>query len=112
MTNKSMASRLSDLEASKGCHGPSCSGTVEKLLASLEGAQFGDTESLIRFHDTLLFLRAFPQSRRVVRLTERLLAGVAKQVARLRDSGVDMEMLDAEQFSGIAGTNIKRHLHL
>ena len=106
MTNQSKGSRLSDLEARKLCHGPACAARVERLLVSLKGAQFGDAASLIRFHDALLFLRAFPHSLRVVRLTESLLAGVAEQAAKLRDSGADAEMFDVEQFSGLAGTII------
>ncbi len=63
-------------------------------------------ESLIRFHDVLLFLRAFPQSRKVVQLAENLLSGIVRQVERLQTSGADMELFDNEQFSGIAGTVI------
>ena len=86
--------------------GPVAAASVEKLLGSLRDLHLDDVESLIRFHDALLFLRAFPQSRRVLQLTESLLAGIAKQVARLRDSGADMELFDPEQVSGIAGTVI------
>ena len=101
--NHPLASRLSKLEASKLSYGRGCAALVEKLLVSLKGAQFGDADSLIHFHDTLLFLRAFPQSRKVVQLTEGLLTGIAEQVARLRDSGADMELFHVEQFSGITG---------
>ena len=104
--NKSLASRLSELEASRFCHQPGCATAVEKLLIALKTARFDDAESLTRFHDALLFLRAFPQSRKVIQLTETLLAGIAQQVARLRDSGADMDLFDSEQFSGIAGTVI------
>ena len=104
--DKSVATRLSKLEAAGLCYGKGCAASVEKLLVSLKNTQFGDVESLIRFHDALLFLRAFPQNRRVLQLTENLLAGIGKQVARLRDSGADMELFDPEQVSGIAGTAI------
>jgi hypothetical protein len=104
--NKSLASRLSELEASRSCHQRGCAAAVEKLLVALKRAHFGDAESLIRFHDALVFLRAFPQSRKVIQLTETLLAGIAQQVARLRDSGADMDLFDSEQFSGISGTVI------
>ena len=50
-------------------------GAVEKLLVSLRDFRCSDAESLVRFHDALLFLRAFPQSRKVIQLTENLLAG-------------------------------------
>ena len=84
---KGLSTRLSELEASKLRHGPGCAAAVEKSLAALKNAEFGDAESLIRFHDALLFLRAFPQSRKVVQMTESLLTGIAKQVESLRDSG-------------------------
>jgi len=37
---------------------------VVKLLKSLGAARFRDSLSLIRFHEALLFLRAFPQGQR------------------------------------------------
>jgi hypothetical protein len=104
--NKSVATRLSKLEQARIRYEHGSAASVEKLLSSLREFQIDDAVSLIRFHDALLFLRAFPQSRRVLQLTERLLAGIAKQVARLRDSGADMELFEPEQVSGIAGTII------
>jgi hypothetical protein len=101
-----LASRLSELEASKFRRGSGCAVAVEKLLSSFKSVQFSDAESLIRFHDALLFLRAFPQSRKVVQLTENLLTGISKQLARLQESAADLHLLDSEQFSGIAGTTI------
>ncbi len=102
----SLSSRLSELEASKFRHWRGGAMAVEELLASLKGVYFDDADSLIRFHDALLFLRAFPQSRKVVQLTEKLLDGTSQQVAKLRDSGADLQLLDSEQFSGIAGTTV------
>ena len=103
---KSVAIQLSKLEAARLRYGPGSAASVEKQLGSLRDLQLDDVESLIRFHDALLFLRAFPQSRRVLQLAERMLAGIAKQVARLRDSGAHMELFDPEQVSGIAGAVI------
>lgn len=104
--NKAMAARLSALEQSKSRHERDSAAAVEKLLGSLKDFRPADADSLVRFHDALLFLRAFPQSRKVILLTDSLLAGIAAQVARLRASGVDLAALDTEQFSGIAGTAI------
>jgi len=97
---------LAKLEASKFRRGRDDVAAVEKLLASLKNFQCKDAESLVQFHDTLMFLRAFPQSRKVVQLTDKLLAGISQQVAKLLDSGVDADLLDWEQFSGIAGTTL------
>ncbi len=68
--------------------------------------EFDDAESLIQFHDLLLFLRTFPQSRKVARLADGLLAGIVHRVEKLRASSADLELFDDEQFSGIAGTTI------
>jgi hypothetical protein len=104
--SKSLATRLTELETSRLRYGRDCTAGVEKLLASLKGVQFDDVESLIRFHDALLFLCAFPQSRYVVRLSENVLATIGRQVGRLRDNGADMTLFDPEQVSGVAGTVI------
>lgn len=102
----SLAARLRQLESAKDWRGPGCGAKVEKLLESLRHSKFRGAESLIRFHDTLLFLRAFPQSPGVIRGTERLLAGARREVARLRESSADMGPFDSEAVSGIAGTAV------
>jgi hypothetical protein len=66
-----------------------------------------DASVLMRMHDALLFLRAFPQSGNVVSETERLLAGVEAVVNRLRESGADLSEFDSEAVSGIAGTKLQ-----
>ena len=68
--------------------------------------QFDDAESLISFHDLLLFLRAFPQSRKVAQLADHLLTSFVHRVERLKASGADLDVFDDEQFSGVAGTTI------
>jgi hypothetical protein len=90
----------------KRCYGPGCAEECERLLAGLRGIKFANVESLIRFHDTLLFLRAFPQSAKVVQLTEGLLASVEAQVAKLQVSPSAALLLDDESVSGIAGTTV------
>src|SRR5271165_578461 len=101
-----LASRLAELEASRLRYGPGCATQIEKMLGSLRSAQFSDAELLIQFHDLLLFLRAFPQSRKTAQLAEELLMGIGQQVARLPEAGADMDLFDSEQVSGIAGTAI------
>ena len=100
------ASRLLELEASKLNYGAGSAAKIEKLLASMRDAQFDSAESLIRFHDLLLFLCAFPQSRKIAQLADDLLTGIVHEVERFQASGADMELFDNEEFSGIAGTTI------
>ena len=104
---RSLAAGLPELEAARSQYGLGCAARVERVLTSLRGQTFADAESLIAFHDALLFLRAFPQSRKVVILTEALLGRVGQQVKGLRDSGADVDLFDSEEFSGIAGTEIR-----
>ncbi len=84
---------------------PGAAGTV-RLLRSLRRRDFPDAESLIRFHDTLLFLRAYPHSRAVMRLSDAILSGFGSRVERLAASGGDLSDFDHPEVSGIAGTTV------
>jgi hypothetical protein len=79
---------------------------IKKLLAAAARAKFSDVDSLIRFHEILLFLRAHPHNPHVLREVEKLLSSFASHVERLRQSGVDMIAFDYIEYSGIAGTKI------
>jgi hypothetical protein len=80
---------------------------VQRLLAALGRRQFGDPQPLIRFHDALLFLRAYPHNAAVLRQAERWLDSFIVRVQRLRAAGADMSVFDPEQVSGIAGTTMQ-----
>jgi len=101
---RSLRAQLLSLESAKHLRDRGSISKVEELLASLRDFRPRNLDSLVRFHDALLFLRAFPLSLKVVRQTDSLLAGVSQQVARLRETGVDMTRVDSEDVSGIAGT--------
>jgi hypothetical protein len=107
MSAKSLDRWLSQLEADRYRFRPNQAANVVKLLRRLDAAHFPDTASLIRFHEALLFLRAFPQSPAVVRATERILSSFHKQVEALRTAGAAMKNFDTFEFSGIAGTEME-----
>ena len=94
--------RLARLERAR--HLRPSEGRVERALDALATARLPDAESLIRFHEALLFLRAYPQTRGVLARVERGLSSVAKRVARLQREGADLSPLDTPELSGIAGT--------
>jgi len=77
------------------------------LLTALSRHEFRDPQPLIRFHDALLFLRAYPHNAAVLRQAERLLGSFAGRVERLGAASVDMSVFDPEQVSGIAGTTMQ-----
>ena len=98
-------SRLLDgLEQSKSRYGRGEAGRVEKLLAVLSQQHLRDGESLIRFHEALLFLRAFPHSPSVMAEAERILSGFHQRIKEFEARGGDMSVFDTFEVSGIAGT--------
>jgi hypothetical protein len=107
MATNPLDRQLTQLEACRYRFGPHESARVVKLLQRLDAARFTDPASLIRFHEALLFLRAFPQGRSVVRITERILNRFHKKVEALHKSGADMNIFEAIEVSGIAGTEME-----
>ncbi len=99
--------QLTQLEASRYRFGRHEAANVVKLLNQLAAANFTDTASLIRFHEALLFLRAFPQGPAVVHATESILNIFHKKVEVLHKAGVDMDEFDPIEVSGIAGTQME-----
>ena len=65
-----------------------------------------DPETLISYHEFLLFVRAYPQSAAVARLAEKELRGFSKRIERLREQDVDVSVLEHPEVSGIAGTPV------
>ncbi len=106
MTTPSLDQLLAELGAMKGRFGAAEAKRTEQLLAALASRRFPDAADLMRFHETLLFLRAFPPSAAVVRRTERLLVSFADRVDELRRAEADLTPLDPMEVSGIAGTAI------
>src|SRR5260370_31020872 len=82
---------LTQLEACRYRFGSHESAHVVKLLRRLDAARFPDSASLIRFHEALLFLRAFPQGPSVVRVTGRILSSFHKKLEALRKGSADMD---------------------
>jgi hypothetical protein len=77
-----------------------------KQLQKLSRQKIRDTETLIRYHEQLLFARAYPESAAVARLAETELRGFSKRVASLREQDVDVSVLEHPEVSGIAGTPV------
>ncbi len=98
---------LTHLEACRYIFGRQESTRVVKLLRWLDAARFPDPAALIRFHEALLFLRAFPQGPNVVSVTERILIGFHKKVEALRKAGSDMDAFEPIEVSGIADTQME-----
>ncbi len=79
---------------------------VEGILSRLARQKFGDAESLIRFHEILLFIRAYPQNAEILRQVEKTLSSFGDRVRLLREMDGDLSPLDNPEVSGIAGTSV------
>src|ERR1039457_5252494 len=79
MPAKILAPNLTQLEACRYRFEPGEAARVVQLLNRLDALRLPDPTSLIRFHETLLFLRAFPQGPSVVRAAERILNGRSEE---------------------------------
>lgn len=102
----SLSGLLTQLEESKRQFGAGNERRTERLLALLAARRFPDADSLIRFHEALMFIRSHPQSAKTFRLAEELLSTFAARVQELRRSGADLTLFDYIEYSGIAGTAV------
>jgi len=103
---------LNELESCRYQFGHVAAARTTKLLGRAGRMRFPNVASLIRFHETLLVLRAFPPSPRVLRRCESLLRSFWKRVEELRRAGADMDDFDPLEVSGIAGTTMQDTLGL
>ncbi len=104
MPPRTLDDLLSQLEEAKRHFNKGDGKRVEKLLTELARRNFPDALSLIRLHEALLFLRAYPQSREVLGRVEDLVAGFSSRVEHLRSTGADLTPFNYIEYSGIAGT--------
>jgi hypothetical protein len=98
---------LGRLEAAKSRFGRGAAAETKILLDQLSRHQFRDAKSLLRLHEALLFLRAFPQSASVIARIEKLLNSFHGRIETLRGLGVDMSTFDEFDAAGIAGTTMQ-----
>jgi hypothetical protein len=95
---------LSRLDAAKRRFGPGEAARTASFLAAASRLPFGDAPALIRYHEALLFLRAYPAAPEIARLAEDQLLSFHERVDRLRAAGADLQPFEAPEVSGIAGT--------
>jgi len=89
---------LDQLAEMKGRFGGAAAERTAGLLEKLKATRIREDADLIRLHEVALFLRAYPQSVEVVRLTDEILFSFAERLPANRDAFGDPDI------SGIAGT--------
>lgn len=100
-----MAHRLAELRTLRHVFGEGAGEAKRWLLGVLAGRRIRTVKQLVRFHEDLLYLRAFPDDAAVLTSAERELARVAARVRQLR-AGQRAKLDD----SGIAGS-VSRHTY-
>lgn len=106
MPSRAVEKLLAELNEAKVVFDERHSKQIEHLLTRLGGESLTDADSLIRLHETLLFLRAYPQSRDILRESESLLRQFAKRLHEATEQGEDLTALDHPEMSAIAGRKV------
>ncbi|MBA3804660.1 MAG: hypothetical protein H0X14_02970, partial [Acidobacteria bacterium] len=106
MPSESLERLLARLDELKRHAGAREAERTLKTLSLLAVHHFPDADSLIRFHEMLLFLRAYPQSRTVLNRVERILPSFPRRIELLRRSDADLDAFEELEMSGIAGTSL------
>jgi hypothetical protein len=94
-------SLLAHLEACKGKFGLDAAREVLALLKRVEHTRFRDAQELIQLHETVMFLRAYPQNAQVLHCADRILFSFGERLRRL-----PREDFEYSEISGIAGTGL------
>jgi len=97
---------LDQLDTLKTQFGTKEAQRVQALLERASRMKIRDSETLIRFHELLLFLRAYPHNSAVLRLAEAQLRTIAARVSELRERNIDLSRLEHPDVSGIADTSV------
>jgi hypothetical protein len=97
---------LDQLDALKTRYGSRETRSLEQVLSRIARQKIDDDDTLIRLHELLLFICAYPQSAHARRLAESLLKSFSKRVEALRADEVDVDSLEHPEVSGIAGTSV------
>jgi len=79
---------------------------LEQRLSKLSQLRLTDAEALLQYHELLLFVRAYPQSNRALRIADRELSTFALRVKQLDARGMDLSLLGHPEVSGITGTSV------
>src|SRR5713226_8423440 len=98
---------LTQLEAARNSFDASHSALIAKLLTQLSKLQLDDPRHLIRFHESLLFLRAFPHAPSLLPPVEHLLNTFHQRIEKLRAAHADLSLFDDFDASGIDGTTMQ-----
>ena len=79
---------------------------IASALTRLRRKNIDDPYSLIRLHELVLFLRAYPHNRAILEQAEVMLRAFPSRISRLKNTVVDLSTLEHPDVSGIAGMSV------
>jgi hypothetical protein len=79
---------------------------LRQTLSRLQKSKFRTAADVLRAHEALLFLRAYPRAAAIHKQVEKILKGFALRLEELRDAETDLAALDDVEVSGIAGGSV------
>ncbi|MBI3650139.1 MAG: hypothetical protein HY231_03745 [Acidobacteria bacterium] len=95
---------LDELEEAKRRFDAAAPQQITRCLEKLSHSRFQGADQLIRCHEILLFIRAYPFNETIRQHSDALLESFLERVEALRASAAEMSPLDAPEVSGIVGT--------
>jgi hypothetical protein len=108
MTQTKLATLLPRFEQTRAALGTMKEREIIRLLSAANLAVVGkDAGSLIRFHDLLLFFRAFAPGPAVLRLADAFLRKIELKIKAVLAAGADPDDFAPEEVAGIAGTAVE-----
>ena len=106
MLRDNTSSLLAQLDELKTQFTPAAARRLNQLLERLARIKIHDIDLLVRYHELLLFVRAYPHNASIARAAERELRGFANRVSFLEQQEIDIAPLEHPEVSGIAGTSV------
>jgi hypothetical protein len=100
------SSLLDQLDELKTEFTPAAARQLTQLLERLTNKRFTDIDLLVRYHELLLFLRAYPHNAAIARAAEIELRAFANRISFLEQQEIDLAPLEHPEVSGIAGTSV------
>ena len=104
MASKTIQRLIEQLDEAKRQFAPRAANQTVQLLRRLAKLTIDDPQTLIRFHEILLFITAYPQSAPAREQAQSILNRFSERVTSLRDADVDLSPLETPEVSGMAGT--------
>jgi hypothetical protein len=100
------ATLLESLNKSKSVFDARREQRILTLLNRLSRLRITDAEELLRYHESLLFIRAYPPSAKVLKSIDSELSAIADRIKQLQNEGADTSSIEVPEASGIAGTSV------